>query len=440
MPRHRPSARPRAAPAVGRPAPARRARAGDRPRPAGVPDGRAAVEPRRAAPRVQMRGEIKRLQQRPRRDHALRHPRPGRGDDDGRPRRGHAATGACSSSRTPDEIYDRPGQPVRRARSCGSPPMNVLDGELEPTAAPPSSARAGRRRAVRPARGRAGPSSSASGPSTSGSSRPARRTRCAARSTSSSRSATRRSSTFASASELRQRPRAGGAASEPSASAVACSPTRDHLHLFDARAESRASTEPPRPIRSGGAAMTRSEEIERRNEPTRSAAPRPASLGARRSAPRSAAPAGGGGDGRPRRGSSAATRAAAAAARRRRQDRDRDVPGQRDGAVPRHFIPQFDARDRDQGQVQRDQLRRLVPERQERRPEQDRRLRHLRHGRQLGAGVRRRRTSSRASTSSGLKVNPDILQKGLEQGYWPPKTGPRLKDFADATSPRSTRS
>ena len=33
----------------------------------------------------------------------------------------------------------------------------------------------------------------------------------------------------------------------------------------------------------------------------------------------------------------------------------------------------------------------------------------------------------------GLKVNPDILEKGLDQGYWPPKTGPRLKDFANAT-------
>ncbi len=32
-----------------------------------------------------------------------------------------------------------------------------------------------------------------------------------------------------------------------------------------------------------------------------------------------------------------------------------------------------------------------------------------------------------------LKVNPDILAKGLDQGYWPPKSGPRLKDFADAT-------
>jgi multiple sugar transport system substrate-binding protein len=30
----------------------------------------------------------------------------------------------------------------------------------------------------------------------------------------------------------------------------------------------------------------------------------------------------------------------------------------------------------------------------------------------------------------GFKVNPDILPKGLDQGYWPPKSGARLKDFA----------
>jgi multiple sugar transport system substrate-binding protein len=29
----------------------------------------------------------------------------------------------------------------------------------------------------------------------------------------------------------------------------------------------------------------------------------------------------------------------------------------------------------------------------------------------------------------GFKVNPGILPKGLEQGYWPPKAGARLKDF-----------
>jgi multiple sugar transport system substrate-binding protein len=33
----------------------------------------------------------------------------------------------------------------------------------------------------------------------------------------------------------------------------------------------------------------------------------------------------------------------------------------------------------------------------------------------------------------GLKPNPDIIAKGLDQGYWPPRSGPRLKLFKDAT-------
>lgn len=33
----------------------------------------------------------------------------------------------------------------------------------------------------------------------------------------------------------------------------------------------------------------------------------------------------------------------------------------------------------------------------------------------------------------GLKPNPDILSKGLDQGYWPPKTGARLKAFKNDT-------
>jgi len=32
----------------------------------------------------------------------------------------------------------------------------------------------------------------------------------------------------------------------------------------------------------------------------------------------------------------------------------------------------------------------------------------------------------------GFKVNPDILPKGLEMGLWPPKSGARMKDFANA--------
>jgi multiple sugar transport system substrate-binding protein len=33
----------------------------------------------------------------------------------------------------------------------------------------------------------------------------------------------------------------------------------------------------------------------------------------------------------------------------------------------------------------------------------------------------------------GFTPNPDIIPKGLEQGYWPPRSGPRLKAFKDAT-------
>ena len=57
--------------------------------PAGVPDGRAALEPRREAARPDARRD-RRAPARPRRHDDLRHARPGRGDDDGRPRRRHA--------------------------------------------------------------------------------------------------------------------------------------------------------------------------------------------------------------------------------------------------------------------------------------------------------------------------------------------------------------
>ena len=87
--------RPRAVPeaqaarALRRPAPARRDGARDRPPAGGVPDGRAALEPRREAARADARGD-RGAAARPRRDDDLRHARPDRGDDDGRPRRGHA--------------------------------------------------------------------------------------------------------------------------------------------------------------------------------------------------------------------------------------------------------------------------------------------------------------------------------------------------------------
>ena len=85
-------ARPRAvprAPAEGafrRAAPAGRDGSRDRPRAAGLPDGRAALEPGREAPRADARRH-RAPAGRARDDDDLRHARPGRGDDDGRPRR-----------------------------------------------------------------------------------------------------------------------------------------------------------------------------------------------------------------------------------------------------------------------------------------------------------------------------------------------------------------
>ena len=101
-----------AADALGRPAPAGGDGPRDRARAAGVPDGRAALQPRREAPRRDARRDLA-DPARPRRDDDLRHPRPGRGDDDGRPRlrdarrvppAGRLAAGAVRPA----------GQPVRR--------------------------------------------------------------------------------------------------------------------------------------------------------------------------------------------------------------------------------------------------------------------------------------------------------------------------------------
>ena len=76
--------------------------------PAGLPDGRAAVQPRRQAARADPHPD--RLAAAPaRRHHRLRHPRPGRGHDDGRPGRraqGRPAAAvrhparACTTTRT----------------------------------------------------------------------------------------------------------------------------------------------------------------------------------------------------------------------------------------------------------------------------------------------------------------------------------------------------
>ena len=105
------AARPQARAALGRPAPAGRAGAGDRAPPAGVPDGRAAVEPRRQAARADPRRAGGAAAAAVGHDH-LRHPRPGRGDDDGTPHRGARRRCAPAGGRAPGRL--RPaGEPVR---------------------------------------------------------------------------------------------------------------------------------------------------------------------------------------------------------------------------------------------------------------------------------------------------------------------------------------
>ena len=106
------------APALGRPAPARRDGPGDRARPEGLPVRRAALQPRRQAARADAhrdQGAPPAAQD----HHGLRHPRPDRGDDHGRPDRGAAR---------------RRGRAGRRRRSTST--------TTRPTSSsPPSSAR-----------------------------------------------------------------------------------------------------------------------------------------------------------------------------------------------------------------------------------------------------------------------------------------------------------
>ena len=82
-------------------------------RPAGVPHGRAAVEPRRQAAGADA-GRDRRAAAQPRRHHDLRHPRPGRGDDHGRPGRGHAQGRPAAGRRRRRSSTTRPA-------TCSSP-------------------------------------------------------------------------------------------------------------------------------------------------------------------------------------------------------------------------------------------------------------------------------------------------------------------------------
>ena len=139
-----------AAHALRRAAPARRDGARHRPQSAGVPDGRAALEPRREAARGDARRD-RAHPARPRRDDDLRHPRPDRGDDDGRSRRrdakrvppaGRRAEGALRAAAQPvrRRVHRLTGDEPRRRRGRAGGRRRL--GLVRPA---PAAPRAGRR-------------------------------------------------------------------------------------------------------------------------------------------------------------------------------------------------------------------------------------------------------------------------------------------------------
>ena len=109
-----------AARSLRRSASARRHGAGDRPRAGGLPDGRAALEPRREAAGPDA-GRDPPAAAAARCDDDLRHARPGRGDDDGRPRGSHER-GAPAAGRHAAGALRPPEERVRRRASSALPP------------------------------------------------------------------------------------------------------------------------------------------------------------------------------------------------------------------------------------------------------------------------------------------------------------------------------
>ena len=93
---------------------------GDRAGAAGVPHGRAAVQPRCQAPGADARRD-RRPAGRPRRHDDLRHPRPDRGDDDGRSGRGDQEGHAAAGRRAAGALRP-PREPVRRRASSALRP------------------------------------------------------------------------------------------------------------------------------------------------------------------------------------------------------------------------------------------------------------------------------------------------------------------------------
>ena len=101
----------------------------DRARTAGLPDGRAAVQPRRQAARVDAR-LAQPAARAPRRHHHLRHPRPGRGHDPGRPGRASCATASLQQVDTPQNLFDVAGRTCSSPASSARPAMNFVTAEL----------------------------------------------------------------------------------------------------------------------------------------------------------------------------------------------------------------------------------------------------------------------------------------------------------------------
>ena len=126
------------------PASARRHGPGHRPAPAGVPHGRAAVEPRRQAPRADPHPD--RLAAAPaRRHHGLRHARPGRGHDHGRPgRRAQGRPAAAGRHPAPDVRPPEQRLRGRLHRLAGDEPARA---PRRSTAASPSARASTRSRA-----------------------------------------------------------------------------------------------------------------------------------------------------------------------------------------------------------------------------------------------------------------------------------------------------
>ena len=164
-PRARRAPRAQARQPVGRPAPAGRDGSRDRPRGRGVPLRRAAVQPRRQAARPDAHGDLAPAEA-ARHHHGLRHPRPDRGDDAGRPGRGAEAWRA-PAARDPARALREPGQPLRRRlHRLPADELPAGDGRGQPGRAAVRHRRRSRRRRPRRHRARAC-SSRASGPSTS---------------------------------------------------------------------------------------------------------------------------------------------------------------------------------------------------------------------------------------------------------------------------------